>query len=1487
MAVQFRSVSTNTSSGTTSFTVNKPTQTADGDVLVAVIQCAAGSTMTAPSGWVTLKEYDDSGGFKVGLYKKIASSEGASWTWTFGTSSTSTGSVASFYGGHDVLHWAHLDTGTDATQEAWDLDAARDGVGYQVAVWRNATSAATVSASFGHEEFDINATNGSGLFRGMAGYYYGPSELDDIVNAGDAMPSPVMTVSVTPTHGVAINFIIGDKEPDDETWSATNGDFAVELKLDTVAVDTTGSITTTLNGDITGQVSAISSSGDNPPSEVDDNLADGLDSTKWLVFTATGWVKYDFGSGVTKTVRRYRLTSANDTDGRDPMNWTLDGSNDDSNWTTVDTRTGEAFGNRNETREFKLNGTAGAYRYYRLNITSNASSGSLAVIQLAEWRLSDIDVWEDVTPYVNEEAKIRITRGIQSSSGRADFSRAYVELNNTDGRFSLRNSNSPYFGALQRNSQMRISKAYGTKALQLQGDMDVKGTNMIGDGARCPLTSALTATGDMDIRIDLEPKSWRQLQKLCGVCPPNNLTDTTWELWLDDDGFINLQWQDTGALFSTATSTVAIPQTSTRQAIKVTLDADNGASGNDVTFYTSDTIDGSWTQLGDVITSSGTTSIYADLGGALCVGHVGSRGDRGINGLVYGFEFRLTIGGTAVSNIDFTSLSNGAHTWTENSNNWITVNNAVVSNRRYRFHGEVAEWPLYWDPTGTWITASVTGGGVQKRLERGNLTASVMKRFHTKGLSATPGAFNTFATAYAYWPMEDLKDASTLASGLPGKPGMFIYGSPTWDQDDGTKFHESLPLIKLSSSKLGGPVIHMPSGYLDLRWMMYMHTEATAGSDILSLYSTGSLKTFTLSYPSSGNFRLRGYNEDDTGTPFWDTGSKATAITGELAHCQLILNQTGINIDVTFKAYDVYGNSLASWTSTFNTATIGRVHRVNINPSGDLNDTYVGHVAVYGEQTATVGTPAFGGDEMNAYWYETAANRVVRLCNEEGLEVRVIGAMDSSTFVGYQDEDTPFNLMSSCVVADDGYLTDPLETLGILIRTGRSMYNQPASVTLSYSGNYLSGELTPVEDDSYINNDFTASRGEAGSARYQETDGALSVNDPPGGVGSYEDSGTFTFANDGQCTDMASWQVHKGTLDEERYPNINIALENLRIAADTALTEDILLLDIGQRIDITNPPDFLPADDIRQIVIGYEESFDKFQHGFKLTTLPERSFEVAQYDTDYRFAQYGSTLYQDITDSATSVRVVNATGQPWSDTAADFDVFIDGERVTVTSVAYTSTEYSTDTFDRTDSTTNLGSTDGGTVSAWTQKAGTWGINSNTAYISAAATSEATIPGSADFEEVSVTVSTWASGTAGVVFRFTDTSNFWWFGGTVGGEPSLNDVTGGSTTSYSVGGVPSSRNTLVAGDKLRVRAHGSVIECFRNDILVLTLSSTTRSSATLVGMYLTTTAPRLNNFTWLSSDPDQTLTVTRGVNGRSDPHKAGASVKLFQTPYRGI
>ena len=122
--------------------------------------------------------------------------------------------------------------------------------------------------------------------------------------------------------------------------------------------------------------------------EYSGNLVDNNTATKFFLYNPNDYTtlpilaQYKFNTA--SVVAQYTLTSANDAPERDPKNWTLEGSNDGITWTTTDTRTGETFPGRAQTKIYDIAAPA-SYLYYRLNIA--ALTGVNVAFQLAEWRL--------------------------------------------------------------------------------------------------------------------------------------------------------------------------------------------------------------------------------------------------------------------------------------------------------------------------------------------------------------------------------------------------------------------------------------------------------------------------------------------------------------------------------------------------------------------------------------------------------------------------------------------------------------------------------------------------------------------------------------------------------------------------------------------------------------------------------------------------------------------------------------------------------------------------------------------------------------------------------------------------------------------------------------------------------------------------------------------------------------------------------------------
>ncbi|TWR27185.1 hypothetical protein FPZ42_09155 [Mucilaginibacter achroorhodeus] len=137
-----------------------------------------------------------------------------------------------------------------------------------------------------------------------------------------------------------------------------------------------GADLTDYSGTLSAQYQTGSPSGEEYTMLIDNNTA-----TKYLTQHASGWVQ--FKPNVAATVVKYTITSANDVPARDPKNWTLQGSNNGTTWTTLDTKTNQSFASRFLKQTYTISNTT-SYAYYRLNVTS-VQSGS--ILQFSEWEL--------------------------------------------------------------------------------------------------------------------------------------------------------------------------------------------------------------------------------------------------------------------------------------------------------------------------------------------------------------------------------------------------------------------------------------------------------------------------------------------------------------------------------------------------------------------------------------------------------------------------------------------------------------------------------------------------------------------------------------------------------------------------------------------------------------------------------------------------------------------------------------------------------------------------------------------------------------------------------------------------------------------------------------------------------------------------------------------------------------------------------------------
>jgi hypothetical protein len=198
-----------------------------------------------------------------------------------------------------------------------------------------------------------------------------------------------------------------------------------------------------------------------------------------------------------------------------------------------------------------------------------------------------------------------------------------------------------------------------------------------GDYINTPDAAWNRLTGDIDVRVKLAAVDWGP-PALANICGKHGATGTSrsWYVRLNDAKTILFGWSTDGTapgvIEATSTVGTGFADGSTHW-VRATLDVDNGASGYDVKFYTSE--DGRvWTQLGATVTGGATTSVHAG-DWPVTIGPTGFGNEYPTDAAYYNFELRSTIDGSPIANVNFadetgwndartTFTDPQAHVWT-------------------------------------------------------------------------------------------------------------------------------------------------------------------------------------------------------------------------------------------------------------------------------------------------------------------------------------------------------------------------------------------------------------------------------------------------------------------------------------------------------------------------------------------------------------------------------------------------------------------------------------------------------------------------------------------------------------------------------------------------------------------------------------------------------------------------------------------------------
>lgn len=863
--------------------------------------------------------------------------------------------------------------------------------------------------------------------------------------------------------------------------------------------------------------------------------------------------------------------------------------------------------------------------------------------------------WTDITGDVRQVGGgIRIDRGRRNEGARTDPGKTRLSINNAGGKYSPRNPESSLYGQIGRNTPLRVRQGTSSVTLSLSGTS--------GSYVSTPDSAALDITGDLDVRLEMEPPSWHLssvASELAGKWSGNDGDSggLSWILIIEPDGRPDLHWTSDGTFDtrSTAAATTGIAADAGRLAVRATLDVDDGTGTSVVTFYTAPDITGPWTQLGSTVTATGTTSIAA-TDTPVSIGSAAGDGDGFNNttasrGTVHAFQLYDGIDGTAVADMAPSGQA-GDRSFTDSTGlTWTLSGAANLRDPSILMAGEVAQWPPRWDVTGSDVYTPIESAGVLRRL--GNINSPLRSPLYRGTVDSGP---------IAYWPMEDGEDSSSLASGLDSGSPMSIVRTPTLADDDG--FVASEPVPTMQTGQLVGTVpAYTATGSNQLQMMMHVpESGVSSTAQFLELRLTGSVRRVEVLVQPDGDAQI--IIRDAAGAELTNT-TIGFGFNGPRRRIEVQINEQGSDVEWRLGALEEGADNVGFVSDTITGQTAGTVTQVTLgSPSLDLGDTAIGHVSVRDEITGLFSLT----HESNAWQGESAARRIARLCAEQGIPLAITGDPLASAAMGPQESDTLLSLLRECAEADMGMLGEMPDVVGLQYRTHESLYNRPPALTLQYDGGDLSPPLEPTEDDRALANDVTARRRDGSSARAVKASGPLSVQPPPDGVGRYDSSVTLSLHSDDQVTQQAAWRLHLGTLDELRYPRATVNL-----ARNTALRDAIKALDQGDRVVITGLPDWLPPGDADLTVEGWRHELDGFQWTWTANASPARSHDVFELGSDTlgRLATDGSELANTVDSTQTSIDVSITDGPLWTTDSADLplDIEVGGERMTVTAIS--------------------------------------------------------------------------------------------------------------------------------------------------------------------------------------------------------------------------
>lgn len=554
--------------------------------------------------------------------------------------------------------------------------------------------------------------------------------------------------------------------------------------------------------------------------------------------------------------------------------------------------------------------------------------------------------------------------------------------------------------------------------------------------------------------------------------------------------------------------------------------------------------------------------------------------------------------------------------------------------------------------------ADVQAGGILQRINQWSKPIrSPMYRYLSR-----------LTTTVGYWPLEDGPGAKTLYSPTPGASTDILRGCEFQSQSRPAGSGPVLVLPNNANTLAGVRFAPATGSDTDGYQLVYAVNFGSVGEsgDIITFltWETDDGKSFSLTWVDGTDLLILG-NEAD-GTVLINTTLPGFATDTDWNRWNLLLIAgfySGGTTDVTVGWLTEGDDFITSGGGGSYSGVPSTLSRAFLYAGAALGDIDVGHLIGLEGFTEDLSTTTMI-NVFNGHRGDLAAARFARLCEEEGIPYYVRSEWASSYPMGPQSVDTLAALFKEIVATDDGLIFDVRDERRLLYVGRADRYRRPVALTLTPED----FPALPKEtfDDKGLWNIATASQRDGGEYEARDDTGPLGTQDPPDGAGEKRQQFDVSVADESTgLVQTANWWLKRGTVDLPRFPKLTLNLATL-----PELVSTIDGLQVGDVIEIVG----FRENTIRVHIIGWTEVIrpvdgGKVQRMITFNCAPDQQFVVGEIDAaDFRPDLGSCTLDGVHSPSATSLALQMTEDESWSTTGVPYDLYVAGERVTVTAM---------------------------------------------------------------------------------------------------------------------------------------------------------------------------------------------------------------------------